>query len=308
MKKGTTLLLILFQALFAQVFASDTIHHNRLQVIPVPVLYYTPETRFAFGGGVSFTIQLHKDSSTNYSQIFFVAAYTQNRQIVAYFPFDFYSKDNDYYLDGEVGFYRYSYYYWGIGENRVPKELYAMRYPRLIANVYRKLTPHLYSGLAYNFEKDVILKTQLGGELSTGEVTGTLGCTVSGLGLDALYDTRDSIFFPTKGWYIKAVSYFNYPVFGSTVSFAKIITNVSYYKQICKPLILAFNQQNIFCFGDVPFNQLALLGGSKQMRGYYLGYYRDKFLSLFQAEARLHIYRRWGADFFWIYCIIRPSW
>lgn len=38
--------------------------------------------------------------------------------------------------------------------------------------------------------------------------------------------------------------------------------------------------------GNVPFNNLALLGGESTMRGYYLGRYRDKNLLAAQAELR----------------------
>jgi outer membrane protein assembly factor BamA len=38
--------------------------------------------------------------------------------------------------------------------------------------------------------------------------------------------------------------------------------------------------------GDVPFNQMALVGGENLMRGYYYGRYRDKNYIAAQAEYR----------------------
>ena len=47
--------------------------------------------------------------------------------------------------------------------------------------------------------------------------------------------------------------------------------------------------------GNVPFTQMALVGGSKQMRGYYTGYYRDDNLTYLQAEFRVHLIGRFAA-------------
>jgi hypothetical protein len=290
------LFLFLLSACF-KIYAADgdTAKGNKVHFIPVPVFYYTPETHFGFGIGGSFTFKLNHSDKTHYSQILAIIAFTQRKQAVLYFPVDLYSKDNNYYLDGQMGFFKYSYYYWGIGTSRVPRELYDVRYPRLILNGFRKLFDNIYAGIDYNYEHDKMLNSiPSNGEIATGKVTGSNGCTSSGLGIDILYDSRDSIFFPTKGLYVKITSYFYDPAFSSTNKFTKVITDISWYKQLSPTFILALNQRNQFTYGDAPFNQLALLGGSNQMRGYYYGYYRDKYLAMLQAEARIHIYGRWG--------------
>jgi hypothetical protein len=46
--------------------------------------------------------------------------------------------------------------------------------------------------------------------------------------------------------------------------------------------------------GDVPFKDLADIGGSNTMRGYYTGYYRYKNLYAFQAEYRANVWKRIG--------------
>jgi outer membrane protein assembly factor BamA len=277
---------------------NDTAIDRKVHFIPVPVFYYTPETHFAFGVGGSFTFKLSQTPETHYSQVLAIIAYTQRRQAILYFPVEIYSKDNNYFLDGDLGFFKYSYYYWGIGTARVPRELYDVRYPRITLNFYRKLFHNIYAGVDYNFERDIMLHIDPNGELATGLIPGSRGCRVSGGGITLLYDSRDSIFFPTKGLYIKIASFFNTPQWGSTNTFNKLTTEFSWYKQLSPSFILAMNQRNQFTYGDVPFNQLALIGGSKQMRGYYYGYYRDKFMTMLQAESRIHIHGHWGVAVF----------
>ena len=276
----------------------STSKKDKLHIKVVPVIAYAPETRLLFGVGALGTFKLHQDTVTHYSLIAAFVTYTQNKQDYIYVPYLLYSKNNKYYLEGETDYYNYSYYYWGVGTNRVAKELYNVHFPRVQLNAYRKILPNFYAGIDYYLEDDMIVGTQASGELSQGEIAGSRGSISSGVGFDALYDTRDSIYFPTKGWYIKVVSYFNTPATGANYTYSKVLTDVSYYTKLARPLVLALNEHTQFTWGNVPFDQMALVGGSKQMRGYYLGYYRDDVLTYFQAEARMHVIGRFGLNVF----------
>lgn len=293
----TTLLLLLVTACFAS--GSDTAKNNhkkkKSEIRLVPVISYAPETRFLFGLGALMPFKCSNDSITKHSLVAAFVAYSQNNQDYIYVPYQLYTKHNNYYLEGEADYYNYSYYYWGIGENRVPKELYNVRFPKIFMNAYRKITPHFYAGLDYYYQSDVITPTVPGGALSTGDVPGSKGSINSGAGVDLLFDTRDSIFFPYHGWYIKAASYVNTSWLGSNFLYDKITTTASWYHRLAAPVVLALNQCNQFTWGNVPFDQMGLLGGTKQIRGYYMGYYRDDILTYLQAEARVHLIGRVSA-------------
>jgi outer membrane protein assembly factor BamA len=269
---------------------------EKIKLKPVPVISYAPETRLLFGVGGLAAFQLSRDTSTHYSLVAAFIAYTENNQDYIYIPYQFYTKDNKYYFEGEADYYNFSYYYWGIGTNRVPQELFSERFPKILIDAYREVLPHFYVGLDYYLESDLITARQLGGQLIEGTIPGSNGSTSSGLGLNALYDTRDSVYFPSHGWYIKAVSFFNAPAIGATSNYSKIMTDISWYHKLAKPLVLAINEHTQLTWGNVPFNQLALVGGTKQMRGYYVGYYRDDIFTFLQAEARIHLKGRFGLD------------
>lgn len=294
LKKNLFTIALSISAVLCFASASDTARHpkKKTEIRLVPVISYAPETRFLFGLGALTPFKCAKDSVTKHSLVAAFVAYSQNNQDYIYVPYQVYTKNNNYYLEGEADYYNYSYYYWGIGENRVPKELYNVRFPKIFLDAYRKITPHFYAGLDYYYENDMMGTTLPGGALSTGDAPGSKGSINSGAGVDLLYDTRDQIFFPLHGWYIKATSYFNYPVFGSNFTYDKVVTTTSWYHQISAPVVLALNQYNQFTWGNVPFDQMALLGGTKQIRGYYMGYYRDDILNFLQAEARVHLIGR----------------
>jgi len=288
----TAVLLLSYAMCFASVNDTATHKKKKSEIRLVPVISYAPETRFLFGLGALTPFKCSNDSITKHSLIAAFVAYSQNKQDYIYVPYQIYTKDNNYYFEGEADYYNYSYYYWGIGENRVPKELYNVRFPKIFTNAYRKITSHFYAGLDFYYENDMMGTTVPGGALGTGDVPGSKGSISSGGGINLLYDTRDYIFFPNYGWYIKASSYFNSPQLGSSVSYDKITTSTSWYHQLSDPVVLALNQFNQFTWGNVPFDQMALLGGTKQIRGYYMGYYRDDILNYLQAEARVHLIGR----------------
>lgn len=267
--------------------------HKKTEVRLVPVISYAPETGFLFGIGALTPFKCSNDSVTKHSLVAAFVAYSQYKQYYYYMPYQVYTKNNNYYMEGEADFYKYSYYYWGIGENRVAKELYNVSYPKIFLNAFRKISSNFYAGLDYYYEQD-IMGAPLPSEIPNIEVPGGNGGVISGGGIDLLYDTRDNIFFPKHGWYIKEVSYFNTTQMGSTLNFERVVTDVSWYHELARPVVLALTQHNQFDWGDAPFNQLAQVGGTKQIRGYYMGYYRDDALSYVQGETRINLIGRVG--------------
>jgi outer membrane protein assembly factor BamA len=300
LKKLLLVLILFMSSLFCVASPRDsakTARHTKEKKVDwriVPVLAYAPETSFLFGIGAIAPFKCSYDSITKHSLASIYYAYSLDKQNYVYAPFQIFTKNNNYYLEGEVDYYNYSYYYWGIGEQRVAKELYNVSYPKIIFNAFRKVVNHFYLGLDYYYEKDRMRGEQAGGSLITDTVPGSGGSTTSGVGLDLLYDTRDSVFFPRHGWYIKAISNFNVPQLGASMTYNRIITDISWYHQLSNPVVLALTQHNQFTWGNVPFNQLALVGGSRQIRGYYQGYYRDDVLSYAQAETRINLIGRIG--------------
>ncbi len=90
---------------------------------------------------------------------------------------------------------------------------------------------------------------------------------------------------------------------GSSYSFTTILSDTRIYRPINSRDVLAAQLLGQFNTGNVPFNQLALLGGESIMRGYYLGRFRDNNQIATQVEYRflplpLGFTKRWGAALF----------
>nr|WP_262905057.1 outer membrane protein assembly factor [Hymenobacter pini] len=284
---------------------------KRLALLPVPLVYYTPETRLAYGVAATATVRFQRDdgfAAARPSQFTLALAYTQNRQLLLYVPFQVFYDHNRYYAYGEVGYYRYNYYFYGVGQREVPRELFGVNFPRVRVNAFRRVgagmgAGKLYAGLRYQYEDYRVSSVQAGGQLASGTVPGGLGSRLTGGGLGLFYDSRDNVFFPAKGVVADLCAFVRNRAAGAgaageTTRFDRYVADVSGYRALGKHAVLATNAYVSFIVGTAPFNALSLLGGSRRLRGYYEGRYRDQNAALAQAEVRFDVYKRLGAVVF----------
>lgn len=262
---------------------------TKSSLIVLPIAFYTPETRFGGGGAALYTFRFaNEPAEFRQSQLQLGLAYTQEKQILSYLPFEIYVKEENWYISGELGYYRYVYRFFGIG-NETPQEseTFEASYPRLQLNVQKMIFPRLYLGLRYWMDDYRIVKKEPDGALVQSDIEGQNGGFISGLGITTNYDTRDHLFYPSNGQRLQFTSFFNRKAFGSPYNFSRFGLEASQYVSHGKD-IWAFNAVVESLSGAVPFQQLALIGGPKRMRGFFEGRFRDKHLWMLQAE-----YRRW---------------
>ncbi|AEI47206.1 BamA/TamA family outer membrane protein [Runella slithyformis] len=282
---------LLVQTAFAQ--------QKRLSILPFPAVYYSPETRWAYGAALTATFRFKNDSvHARPSQMSVGIVFTQEKQSLYYLPFRLFLKNAGYYLNGELGFYKYNYYYFGIGNQPVPKELFGVDFPRIRLNFFKKIYPHLYVGVRYQYEDYRITQTTPNGEFANGRVPGTPRSLTSGVGAGIFYDTRDVVFFPSKGIVADIAFFNNAPFWGANVLFNRLSADVSGYVSPRQKMVLAGNIFSSFTWGNAPFNMLSELGGGKLMRGYYQGRLRDDNALLAQGEVRFDLFKRLGGVVF----------
>lgn len=261
--------------------------------IVLPVLFRLPETRI--GGGIvgTTTFSFNRDSSTSKpSQISFGLTFTQNKQILAFAPFSIFYDNNRYYFNGENGWYKFNYFYYGIGEDRVPEERFDVQFPRIRLLASRLVAPNTYLGVRYQYESYNITGTQEGGELASGRISGSDFSRTSSLGPSVLRDTRDQVFYPRRGMFGEFYVLPTSKVFGADRNFVRLYLDVANYFSLSKRLVVATNYVASAVMGDdIPFSQLSAMGGAKKMRGVYENFFRDKNTLLTQAELRWEVWK-----------------
>jgi len=292
------------RALLAFFLIAHSLHSQedslRTKILALPIVFYSPDTRWGFGASGIVTFQTDREHPGKRSSITFGGAYTQLKQILFYAPFQLYFKEDQWWLYGELGYYRYVYNFFGIGNEAPPDylEKYDATYPRLRLSALRKIGAHSYLGLRYAYDDFKIALRDSTGLLATESITGADDGRVSGLGVVYNFDTRDQLFFPSKGWLIEASAYLEDGYTGSDFAYTRFSVDAAYYLPVLKKHVLAINFAGALLNGDAPFHQLASLGGTRRLRGYFDGRFRDKRMLLLQSEYRLPVFWRFGVAAF----------
>ncbi len=150
----------------------------------------------------------------------------------------------------------------------------------------RKVFEDLYAGVSYMYAKH---HTKYEDDVQPESTTET-----SGLSFDVLWDTRNAVYYPTQGHFIK-VKWSGFPDFlGNTIDANKIKTEFNKYMPMRgEKDVLATRFSGIFGLGDILFEQQVTIGG-KDIRGYSEGKYRGDGQMSLQAEYRYNFRKRMG--------------
>ncbi len=263
-----------------------------------PFAFYLPETNLVIGAGVKRFYHFGNDSTTRTSNIAVSFQYSLNGQYLLRSQYQVFTKNEKYYINGFLSYSRFPITFYGIG-NQIDMskgEPVIFDYFRFENLTYRKIGQNNFAGLGWRYFNMLNLKTQLNGKMETENIEGNKGSRISGLNISYLFDNRDNILTPSKGVFAQLVYSAHGNITGSSHTFNRWQFDARYYLKPFKKRedVLAFQGYGFLSVGDVPFNELAQMGGDMIMRGYFLGSYRDKNLLAFQSEYRLHVLKRWG--------------
>jgi len=262
---------------------------------PSPIVYYTPETKLAYGLGFSAILRNPKDTVNKKPSTFGAnIVFTQNKQRIFYAPYNIFLKKSKFLLSGEINYSLFNYYFYGIGQNLINKEKYNVDITRILTKAYFRPRKGLYAGFRFNLENYRTKDLKDGSVLASGIIPYANGSLSIGLGPIVFFDHRDVFFYPSKGYTLE-LGYLPYSqIFGSKIDFYRLNVDFSSYHSINKNHIIAQNIYFNYNNGFVPFNLMSTLGGQRRLRGYYEGYYRDYNTALYQLEYRYHPFKLLG--------------
>ena len=279
---------------------SDTIETSKNGAFLIPLLYYTPDTRWAAGAAGVYYFKIAKKDSTQLdtrtSNIQLLADYTQNKQADLWATWNVFVQNEAYLLKGDLRFRNFPDKFYGIGNNTPVSQLerYSYNLIQIKSMFLKKIKPDLFMGFDYEFEKEYGFKYTSGGRLEKGTITGFNGGIGSAIGLVGVYDSRDIIINAQKGTLFELSTYFFNNIVGSSFNFFNINTTYQKYWNFKKNHVLAFQFKNKLSYGNVPFLDAATLGNDDILRGYPKNRYRDKHFIGTQAEYRFPLFWRFG--------------
>ncbi|MBI3518481.1 MAG: BamA/TamA family outer membrane protein [Bacteroidetes bacterium] len=301
LQKALNFCLVLFvvassQKYFAQL-KQDT--SKRVQYLIIPVLFKTPETGVAYGlsGSISFKTSHKHDTLTRTSVIQSIGFFTTRKQNLQAIDGTIYFPNEKFIFLFQISHSYFPDKFWGIGPNtlNLKGERYVYEQEYFYPHIKRQIQKHLFAGAQYEFQNVNHISYIEGGRFDSAAFYGKQPYKVSGLGLSLSYDTRNLSFWPDKGVYLQTLFTDFRKELLSDYNVVKWITDLRYFKKLFKSQILAMQFYNYSTYGQTPLRELAALGGSNNMRGFYQGRYRDNNMMSFIAEYRLHIKGRFSA-------------
>jgi hypothetical protein len=292
--------------LYAQALSAQQIinGHRNKKLIAYPLGFYSPETRAGIGVAATFNFRpLAHDSLSPVSQISLGAAFTQNKQLLFSVPFSLYLAGRKHTISGELAFNDFWYYYYGIGASNPEgaKEKYFVQYPLFRLNYLYRVTPQFYAGARWWYEDYRVTEFENEGFFSGQN---KLSGKTSGPGIVLLFDSRDNIYFPSKGHFLELVAHDQSARWGSEFSFQRYRLDYRYFVSTGQNNIIGMHLFGDYTDGEVPFNQLPGIGAGRRGRGFYEGRFRDSNIWLFEAEFRRVLSDRWATAVFMSYALL----
>lgn len=269
-------------------------------LIPFPILTRQPETGWL--GGVGFDYYFKpKDSAlaavTRPSYIYGSFTYSQLRQFQTDLQWQVFTRENRWFLKGQVGFINYYDRFWGIGNETPESNLseYLFNRMRVQLRALRRVGEAVYVGGLW--QSDWYTQVDwfnVKEAVKLDSVPGTGDNRLIGLGPVLLYDSRDNPYAPFKGIYAELQTTFFLKGLGSEFGFQRVMADIRKYVPLGKRPGHLLALQTVFNFSagrEIPFREMGRLGSPMIMRGFFNGRFKDRHMGEIQAEYRFPVWR-----------------
>jgi len=270
---------------------NDTGSSAKPRFLFYPTLGFSPETRWEFGASALVVFHYHNDTTLRLSEISTFGFYTEMKQVGLWLDHAIYGKDNNILTLGKVRLQNYPLKYYGVGNtiSKHPIAVVPATYYNIRERLVYRLHGNVFAGLELDYQHLSNPTFQWDESVANNNIPiprGGNGSRNLGVGLGLLWDSRHNILNVREG-FLAEVAYLHYGnVFSESFPLNTLFVDGRYFHAVKKNQVLALQVFGQFSSGEVPFNQLSMMGGETMMRGMYLGKYRDKQYLAAQAEYR----------------------
>jgi outer membrane protein assembly factor BamA len=274
---------------------SDTLKAQRY-FIALPVAFYGEET--SWGGGISGAYYFRCKNS-RVSLVQGTALYTLKNQVSLWISPKIYTKDETAFYSGHIKANHFPNKFFGIGRNTADslEENYTSEDFSVLLERQKILFENIMVGMQGNFSYYSTDDYKATGALATN-IYGVKEKMRNGLGVVLTWENRENQFYPFIGEFYKVSLMVYSKIFGSELNFTQLKIDLRNYYNIFDEHVFALQFLANLSWGNVPFQQMPMLGGADVMRGYYQGRYRDKAMACVQGEYRFLIYKWLKGTFF----------
>lgn len=290
----------------------DTIHFNlskdksqknlRFSILGGPG--YTPDFGFLVGGSALFTFKTHPSDPNLQRSVLplsFGLTFSKPFGVNVMLKPQMFFKEDKYRLFGTFLYKNTNDNYYGVGYDRnstIERGENTQYFSSVIqinpVMMFKIKDTHFYAGPTIDFNREKI--SNPGESVISDPVYIAQGGTNEGLNINSMgagaiisYDTRDVASNAYYGKYFELKGCYYAKELGSDFSFGTLQFDYRQYlslPSLGERRVLAWNVISKNAFGDVPFSKYPLIGNPFDLRGYYMGQYRNKSTLVALAEYR----------------------
>ena len=267
------------------------------KIIPVPIITYSSEAGNIFGLAKFNLFHLSKkDTISRPSKLSEVVSFSTKGRVNVSISNDLIFRENKYMILSYFNYKKQPEYLLGIGNDVSIHNAEQVTIDRIkfFSTAMIRVKKFVYAGIALDVADYFKVETDSNSFLIRDEVTGLHGGTDVGIGGAFALDSRDNRYNAYKGELLLATVLFYPEWLGSSFQFARIEVDARKYYNPWFRHVIAVQATTLYTTGDVPFYDLAQLGGEDKMRGYYKGALRDKILFDAQIEYRMPVWNIFG--------------
>lgn len=274
---------------------------------------YTPEASFGVGGAVLASFRINKQDTV--SQRSFLPAglnLSLNGTIVVAGAGTFFFNENRFRIYVSYGYRNEPSHYYGKGFEKAENlersdsttkfhRNYFQLYPRFVWEV----RPHFYLGGL--FDLNYTRASDINPVMEEDPYFRKFKSKYFNVGIGGLiqYDTRDDVATPTRGMLLGTNVKLFGKYLGGAYNYEIIELEYRQFKNVFRPRsTLAWIAKSQIGMGDIPFTELPTFGSPFDLRGYYMGKYRDKSMAYGIIEYR-HMFgspAKYKSGNFWAKC------
>lgn len=283
---------------------NDTTEAEQATFIFYPTLASSPETKLQIGVSALRLFYMKKDTLNRLSELQAFPFFTIKGQYGLIFENAIYGDKDKCFFLGDTKIQRFPLSYYGVGPLSPKKDPATVDAFQILVRqrVLRRIAKNFFFGPGIDYQLLTAVRFKQPQSENLHDIPlGADGTQNLGMGVGFIYDNRHNVLNVRKGFFGEIAYLGTIKGFASEYAFGGLNMELRSYHPVGKTGVIAWQVRGQFMHGEVPFNQLALLGGDRLMRGYYMGRFRDKNLLAAQVEYRMLPFpfsKRFGAVVF----------
>ncbi|MFI3318490.1 MAG: BamA/TamA family outer membrane protein [Rikenellaceae bacterium] len=255
---------------------------------------YTPEASAGVAGAVLISFKTNEKDTISQRSFFPMGVnFSINGTLVVAGAGTLFFNENRFRIYSTYNFRNEPANFYGVGMSEIESN-----YRSDTTTLYQKQCVNLYNRFVWNVRDNIFVgplmdinyskSTDMNEVMLANSYIQSYRTTYTNIGIGGVvqYDSRDNIATPTNGMLLSAIARIYGRYLGGTYNYEILDLEYRQFKPLFKRATLAWTARTQLSYGDVPFTELPSFGSPSDLRGFYIGEYRDRSMGYGIVEYR----------------------